>query len=359
MNDTHFAIVVGVDRYPRLKRHLKAARKDAESFDAWLAENTGGAVPKANRRLIVAELPEDATPEQARPLLLEVKSALLDLRGEADAIAEADDDRWERTRLYFYVSGHGMALRSEEAALLMANAGVDWWQERVNCSDVLNHLEVDYNAFREVVAFADCCRQYIAAAPTSSLGLDTGGPKRGPIRTNRCYATSFGQAAFEPARDGDEVRGYFTRALLDGLHGEAAPAGEAITSENLGLYVERRVPVLTRGIRGGPQKPEFVGKTNSMVFVPASAGPKQFPLAVRFLNFTGRVELVGGFGEAVPGFAPFDAAPGRVWGPHPLEQGFYRVQPVGAGSAMNGLKNRGVFDFTGEPLEGGTHVEEL
>ncbi len=149
MNDTHFAIVVGIDRYPRLGRHLTAARKDAEAFDAWLADPAGGAVPKANRKLIVADLPVDATPEQAKPLLSEVKSALLEVRAASDAISAADEardqNRWEQTRLYLYVSGHGMALRSEEAALLTANAGVDWWQERVNCADVHNHLEVDYN----------------------------------------------------------------------------------------------------------------------------------------------------------------------------------------------------------------------
>jgi hypothetical protein len=45
VNDLHFAVVVGINRYPGIK-DLKYARDDAERFRDWLVDLEGGGVPQ-------------------------------------------------------------------------------------------------------------------------------------------------------------------------------------------------------------------------------------------------------------------------------------------------------------------------
>ena len=54
MNEQHYALVIGIDRYPDIS-DLHSARKDAESFFNWLIDPNLGAVPKENIRLITTD----------------------------------------------------------------------------------------------------------------------------------------------------------------------------------------------------------------------------------------------------------------------------------------------------------------
>jgi hypothetical protein len=355
MNDLHFAIVVGIDEYPAIG-HLRAARADAVAFDAWLADPAGGAVPQQNRHLIVRPPAGGAGPLEranARPVQTEVRQALVDIMEEGERLFQRDAEAWENSRLYFYVSGHGMASNFADAALLMANAGRNWWNERVSCTEILSHLIEWQQPFQEIVVFADCCRHRIEGAPPVSLGFDQWRNDRGFIRRAYCFATAFGQAAYEPSRAGDELRGYFTRALLEGLRGEVAPAGQPIHSLNLRDYIERRVPALTRDVRGGPQDPEFyASRVHPLVFVPSSPGRRLWDLRLHRRTFAGPVSLIGGDGAPVAGVPDFDAGPGADWRLR-LPQGLYEVRPACGGAPL--LR----FDFTGAPRQGGEHVEEF
>src|SRR5262245_35036303 len=88
-----FALVVGVDDYPRF-RSLRGARRDAERFYEWVTAAGGGAVNAEHARLIRSQ------PEPAAPLQHQIDDALLELM-------EAADRQRGGRRLYFYFSGHG------------------------------------------------------------------------------------------------------------------------------------------------------------------------------------------------------------------------------------------------------------
>jgi hypothetical protein len=58
VNEHHYAVVVGINRYPGLS-DLRGARADAGAFADWLERPDGGAVPPANVNFGTAS----ATPE--------------------------------------------------------------------------------------------------------------------------------------------------------------------------------------------------------------------------------------------------------------------------------------------------------
>lgn len=77
--------------------------------------------------------------------------------------------------------------------------------------------------FREVIVFADCCRQRQAMVPAMGPGWRLSPDRRGKCTFQIAFATELGELAHEaPAEDADLARGYFTQALIDGLNGGAA-----------------------------------------------------------------------------------------------------------------------------------------
>src|SRR5208337_836820 len=108
MSKYHFALVVGIDHYPALN-DLSAARNDAQAFYDWLISPTGGAVPVENRHLITHALAPGTQRSAARPVVTEFLEELRALMDQGDAIAENDPGGWDASRLYLYLSGHGMA----------------------------------------------------------------------------------------------------------------------------------------------------------------------------------------------------------------------------------------------------------
>jgi hypothetical protein len=359
MSKYHFALVVGIDVYPGLRGNLNAARSDAQKFYNWL--NPPGSQPNLNYRLILGTTAPNQPRQVARPTINEVREELLELMNLGDGFVNREEyDEWEQTRLYLYLAGHGVADGLFDRALLMANAGPpDSWSERVSTELVLKHLIRKRRAFREVVVFADCCSHPVEEADTS-LVLGSKGPERN-VRHFAGYATVFGNAAFEEANN-DAHRGFFTQALLDGLRGEAAPMNQPIMTSNLRSYLERRVPILTAHVKGGPQQPEFFPSAipppaEQITFVAASSGQYIHPLQIRFKNFSGNVELLGTNSLRVPGTPVFLAAPGAVWllG---LTQGIYTVVPLDR-TVPSPFRDDGRIDFSGPPATGGTHVEDL
>ena len=59
VNDLHFALCIGIDRYPGLPgRDLSSATRDARAFRDWLVTPAGGGLPEANVALITVEATE-------------------------------------------------------------------------------------------------------------------------------------------------------------------------------------------------------------------------------------------------------------------------------------------------------------
>lgn len=217
VHDAHFAVVVGINRYPGLT-DLMGPLDDAADFVDWLVSPTGGAVPIAN----VFEVPatRDLSPgvavHDARPNVPDVVDALRNVNLAVEALAAIDPSSWWRSRLYLFVAGHGMVPDgSDSGALFTANASAAELGHNIN----LLLYKIWYQQcgrFRDVVVFADCCRSLMPQAPSFGPPFSRCVSARGEVRTVMGYGTQFGAKAFEsPTFDG--TRGQFTTALLRGL----------------------------------------------------------------------------------------------------------------------------------------------
>ncbi len=306
-NKLHFGIVVGINRYPSI-RHLRLAKGDAEKFAAWLLDPHGGALlskdddgrllPEGHVATIVVDdalVPDDLPREDARPVKKEVFKALHDFRKVVEAHVEAHPEDWERTRFYFYVSGHGIAPDVHDAALLLADAGKEAYDENISC-DRLRSFLGKRQPFHEVVIFADCCRERVDNVPLGMVSGTLPDKDNGRIMWAFCCATYFGNLAYEPPPDTnpDEQRGYFTQALLEGLKGEAfdPDRNNEINSNSLAKYVKRRVEDLTKDRK--QQSPNMdADPAAPIVFRPASTlAPVKHEIRIEFVTpYRGKVAL--------------------------------------------------------------------
>jgi hypothetical protein len=346
INDLHFAVVVGINNYPGVS-NLKFARRDAENFYDWLI--TGGGVPPAN--IVRVESQQEFTEVyDALPNRTDVNTAL---RRVNAAVAQRTKTRpldREKTRLYLYVSGHGIAPEGSEAALLMANAAKDAWGENIACATYLRRYE-KCQFFREVVVFADCCRlRQSADFPGPPFDVDAN-TNIGPVDSFLGFATQHGDAAYEPTDANlDEGRSYFTQALLEGLRGSAADreTGE-INSVTLARYTGERVKKLTADKRY-PQVPRMpadeqrpiVFQTARDVAKPELAKP-EYNVTIRFpVTFTGEAVLLDAQFSQIASHTA-DSNPWVV----SLKDGFYGVRPKGAPSG-EAFAGNGLFCVLGE-----------
>jgi hypothetical protein len=126
-NLTHYGVVVGIDHYPSCPElgPLQYARRDARKFYDWLVDPQRGSVPAEQVQLICPTDEEVGAfaqnPQLISPILDRVSEALDNFAATANALKEKDTDRWERSRLWFFGAGHGIAPVDGQSALLMAN----------------------------------------------------------------------------------------------------------------------------------------------------------------------------------------------------------------------------------------------
>jgi hypothetical protein len=236
----HYAIVVGIDRYPALT-DLRGACNDADAFHRWLSAPEGGAVPAAQTRLHLGREAVDA--RTAAPKKWEIDADLGDL---VEAV-RARPPTAGRSRLYLYFAGHGIAAGGGSAAWLMADAKHNMftnlalgpyqaWLDR--CRD-----------FDEVVIVSDCCRSImtkVPEAPQPYTPCDE--PARNEQRVFLVHAADVGHRAFEIRTAGEDARGHLTRALLEGLGGAATEPGTAeVRATGLAAHLRERVRALSQG----------------------------------------------------------------------------------------------------------------
>lgn len=348
MNEHHYAVVVGINRYPGIS-DLKFARKDAEDFCAWLKDAEGGDVPDGNIVLITAldhEIPPGARPTDAKPIFEQVENALSALEQRCINHCNAHPEDWQKSRLYFFASGHGIASDPNEAALLMANASREFYGRNFSCAKYLVFYQMA-QPFKELVFFADCCRIHVGNAPIFGPTRTGVNKNNGEIITVRGFATIFGKRAFEPtseeeATNPDQLRGYFTKALIEGLKGQARdPESGEINSRTLSDYVTDRVQALTKN----RQKPYFPDSA-SIIF-----RSKDLPTVMRRTptyqarilfpgDFAGQVELLDGEFKSM-GFHEASASPWNI----DLMNGLYKITRVDGASSF---RNGGVFEIFGE-----------
>jgi uncharacterized caspase-like protein len=350
MKNLHYAVVVGINCYPDI-RHLNFARQDAEAFARWLQEPHGGGLPKKNIGVVKATADArrgQTRREQAVPTRARVFKMLYKFRKEVDAHLEEHPEDWEQTRLYFYFSGHGIAPVPRDAALLMADAGSDWYGENISCAKLLDFF-ITNQPFHEIVVFADCCREYVGNAPLGDVPWTLVKRDNGHVLSVLGCATYFGDIAYEPSPEEnanpDQQRGYFTQALLEGLKGQAVddPITGVIDSNSLANYVRQRVQDLTEH-RKYPQKPEMPTDPAAPIIFRQQAQP-QHEVRLKFVTpYAGKAQLHNGHNDCI---GEHEVAEGE-W-VKPLANGLYQVTPKDGVTGVK-FRNDGFFKVWGEPI---------
>lgn len=349
VNDLHFGVVVGIDRYPGLTHagNLKFARSDAKRFHEWLISPKGGAVPEANTSLLNDHGPL-ARRREVYPTQRDVNDTFASWAWAAQAQTRPGEDAWRDTRIYVYVAGHGYAPPDGVAALLLADAADGQLGYHLEVSRYVTWL-VKCAAFREVLVFSDCCRRrYRRAALASTPPFDACDLEH-PVEVFSMvgYAARVGEDALEPEDpvDPDQARGIFTGAVLDGLEGGAASEGK-VTSSQLALYVRSAVEERTARAMV-PQKVEFPGDLAQQIVVCKVDSAPLRRLTVRFpAAASGMAQIRNGVFEIVVTRA-ISEAPWTI----ELEDGFYELAPVAGGSGFSAQ----VFKVAGEDLD--VHAE--
>jgi hypothetical protein len=249
---SHYALVVGIDDYPRF-RSLKGARKDAEDFHAWLTNlDDGGGVPPANVELVLSK--EDPV----RPIHEDIDDALEKI------LSKAGRDGGEK-RLYLYFSGHGLGRTNSGVDLCLAS----WSKlQRARALDSSRYLDLLMGCghFQEVIFLLDCCRvrEIRANALPPGIELPAPGDSAPACRSFIGYATEFMNAAYEAeTSQAGDVRGHFTRALIEALKGAAAEQGGGVRASKLKEYLEVNTPLIAKA-NNHFQKPEVVNGFNSI-----------------------------------------------------------------------------------------------
>jgi uncharacterized caspase-like protein len=362
MNDLHFAVCVGIDRYPGFPgRDLTSAARDARSFRDWLVSTAGGALPEANVALVTVEpnVPFGGVGD-ARPKMHEVLQALDAFNERIRAHVAVNPEDWARTRMYIYAAGHGVAIPNGEGALLMADAKPQLLGFNVDLSMYADwYLRCGLVA--EVVVFVDCCREVADGMPPGVvLFQQCRFPQQKGTARLIAYASRWGEQAWEPIDDPNLARGYFTQALIDGLNGAAEEAEtRQVTAASLATYVAQAVEEKTRPpVAPYPQRAEMpVDLAVRLVLrdapsdpdPAAPAEPRPAPAVhtatIRFpAGFAGEVTVRAGDGTE---HGRWRAAEGE-WRIS-LPDSFYEVVPEPAGSVQ--FAGNGLFKLVGADVD--------
>lgn len=316
-NDLHFGVIVGIDCYPALTS-LTTARSDAENFRDWLVDPGYGGIPAHN--VVTVPASPDATPLQhILPTQRQVNDAMISVQHKMEAAVDGDMNRWDRTRLYVFVAGHGIVPNGGGGALLMADATPELLGYHVDLHKYLDWYRINAT-FREVIVFADCCRAIVD-------NVTVGPPPFPTQRSDRRISTILGYASMpDGVALGDTTanRGIFTTALVNALSGDAADDDGVITYESLEDYVQDQLAAETAVMDGRLQKADFdaTGRT----FVVARVTPARRQRDVRLLfktSFSGPAQLILGDGRKLP-FLVEDSVV-----PMSLLPGLYKVEAIG------------------------------
>lgn len=330
-----WAVVVGVRLYPDLG-DLDGPENDARLFYDWLVAPEGGAVPKEQIALILSSnFIAAATPSRAEPTTLRVQQAFEDLQDVADANQSAGNGRRVGRRLYIYLSGHGCAPRTNDSALLTANA------TRLRPGyHILGKLYADWflrsNFFDEASLFMDCCREsYPQAPPNVPPYIDVTGPSAlDKTRTFYAFATKWSRLSRERVMADGKAHGIFTWAVLAGLRGEACnPDSGQVTAATLGNYLYNHMKAfLTPDELADPDVPKEpdlqYDQTPNNPIVFATVVVPQYPVTINLPAATAGYRLQILNDKFQPMFSEIATPPTRQV---PLKPGTYVAQVLDLG----------------------------
>jgi hypothetical protein len=220
-----YALIVGIDSYPdTFLGKLEGACNDAADFAKWLVEARG----KDVECFTLLSDAQGTTPKLG-DLLEEVKKIL--------KLSEGREKRIGR-RLYIFLAGHGVGPELDEAALLTVDTDTKSGFLPYLAGRLCANLFRGQALFEEVLLFMDCCRDVDRELPPPAFPFKKN-PDHGAHRVKHfyIYATGFGRQSREKDFGGKKY-GIFSRALLDGLRGEAADGDGRITGWRLERYLK-------------------------------------------------------------------------------------------------------------------------
>jgi hypothetical protein len=249
-----FALVLGIDHYPEY-RCLQGSCADALDFEAWLVEDPrgGGLVPDHCQTILSPSFPfcptkRHATTDSRSPFHHEVNSA-------CQRIYQAKQQFGRGGRLYFFFSGHGIGVDPIEVALCLGQWSENFFRTTALAVELYLKEFLNWGLFDEIICFLDCCRVRVVNAPGLPPGFRLPAPGSRPGRTQYLigYATEYLDEAHEAAAEiqspgsiDANVRGHFTRALLEGLRGGAARDQGGVPVSRLKTYLAYRTPSIAR-----------------------------------------------------------------------------------------------------------------
>jgi len=265
INDSHYAIAVGINTYPSL-RPLTSSVKDATRFCQWLGAKNGGNLPDKNIKLIPSPEIFPSNSFAATPIQDDIDEVLRKFGvGKGQRVGE---------RLYFYFAGHGFGPDVTDVGMLMARATMDLLGYNIGLRPYRIYFH-ELAPFDQVVFILDCCR-------SRDYNHETRGPlftPKRPLLQNGPQAhrsvdsfvvmgSPYGGEAFAPVeKAGDERRGILTTAVLEGLYGHPRaldPLGR-VTAGSLRTYVIERVKELAKEA-GLEQKAEVIDAQSEIIF---------------------------------------------------------------------------------------------
>jgi uncharacterized caspase-like protein len=247
-----FAIIIGINDYtPQNKsglRTLKGAINDANHFETWVKNPKGGNVSDENTFKIISE------PAPLKPLQDEIDDAFLAMEETIKANGR------KAKRLYFYFAGHGLGTlnNTNDTALCLANWSENRRRSALSSEDYKDTIK-QYGYFEEIIFIADCCRN-------TKINVTAKKPTFAPIMPNANagntklfvgYATQYQDQSYEIEVGDSEMRGVFTKVLINGLNGAAANENGIVNADSLRDYLILETPIeaLKEGFK---QKPDIM-----------------------------------------------------------------------------------------------------
>lgn len=288
MNRDHYAIVIGLSRYPNLgdppPADLQGPENDADAVYDWLSDPQGGGLPGENVKRIRSR--DHNAPPNAAPTRDALEQAFLWLDGLAKAREAKGIGRTVGRRLYLYTAGHGFSPRFRHGCLLAGNAAEEQYSANVFPSGWIEWFQ-DAEYFQEFVLWMDCCmdRQVLTQptpAPVKPIG---GGNAPGP--TFVAFGASRPLKAVEKPipEDGGKWHGVFTWNLLQGLRGAAANSRGMVTGRGLADWLRQaQLGWLDENDRRNPdvaKEPAISDEDDALIFA-RGVMPSEFDVTLQF-----------------------------------------------------------------------------
>jgi hypothetical protein len=246
-----WALVVGIADYPsygarvNMAHNLKGPVNDAEAIYEFLKDAYN---IKQITRLTSKNRDSLNWSDSPRPIRSDIEQWFKNLRFKSEQNLQNGHGPQVGRRVYIYLSGHGIAPRKHDRALVTADAFSTGFVDHMLATSWQEALS-NSGYFTEYVLWMDCCTQSRASLIPSQPPLDIKNPlKPQPPLVLMCAAKYPMQAAELPIGEGMKYHGVFTFELLKGLKGAAVNNSGTIRTKDLTAYLYRSMPLHIRAL---------------------------------------------------------------------------------------------------------------